>query len=601
VKKYQSISMVLSLTTGLLVLMLVTVLALSARDAFDRQRAAARVIAAVELARDMFEADESLRLEQGAMSNALLSPMADGRRQEAHILALHRAAVQALDAIADGLKQGRAVTANRAVLVRDRVRYDQTFQAAIAALGNPAPRHRVDANAVYHQAVNDLVAAADFQSNTLSRQYSGVDGFVDEMTKVGEIAWNIRTKAGLDRRTLATLLALGKPLSAEDRRQFGELKGAMDGPWVVLQDESRLPDFPPALAQTIQAADRAYFRDLRARRQAIFEQLDEGRSSPEAATQWIAQSNEGLSSITAVSKTALDLTIDHVARQGAAASRRLAMAIGSILLAVALAAFLGAYLLLRVIRPLRQITHTMQTVLEGNFKRAIPLQERQDEIGQFARALRAFRDSALERQRLQTELVKNQGAKETAEASSRVKSQFMANMSHELRTPLNAIIGFSGVMREKLFGPLSPQYEEYAGLIHESGEHLLALITDILDVAKIEAGKFALDLRLVELKEVADYCVQLNQRRADERGVRLVCAVAADLPPLIADARALKQILLNLLSNAVKFTHKDGTVELSAEKAGAQLRLTVKDSRRQAVPGRRGRDLFHRSPPHRRC
>ena len=97
----------------------------------------------------------------------------------------------------------------------------------------------------------------------------------------------------------------------------------------------------------------------------------------------------------------------------------------------------------------------------------------------------------------------NQVAKETAEASSRVKSEFLANMSHELRTPLNAIIGFSDLMQNQMFGPLQPQYHEYAGIIHESGDHLLNLVSDILDIAKIEAGKFVLNYQPVDLAKAS--------------------------------------------------------------------------------------------------
>ena len=220
------------------------------------------------------------------------------------------------------------------------------------------------------------------------------------------------------------------------------------------------------------------------------------------------------------------------------------------------AAFAAWYLRWRVIKPLRQITQTMQTVIEGNLKCRIPLQDRPDEIGQFARTLSLFRDGAVERQRLETDLIKNLSARETAEASSRVKSEFLANMSHELRTPLNAIIGFSDMMKQKTYGPLLPQYDEYAGLIHESGIHLLNLISDILDVAKIEAGKFALDLRSVDFAEAVAYCIQLPPaaRRGTRREIDRRYSGRKSGRIYIADPRALKQILLNLLSNAVKFT-----------------------------------------------
>jgi cell cycle sensor histidine kinase DivJ len=159
-----------------------------------------------------------------------------------------------------------------------------------------------------------------------------------------------------------------------------------------------------------------------------------------------------------------------------------------------------------------------------------------------------------------------------------VKSEFLANMSHELRTPLNAIIGFSDVMNQKLFGALPDRYEEYALLIHESGHHLLNLVSDILDLAKIEAGKFEIDPRPVDLAETVDYCIQLTKRRADERGIELTSDLPQTPPALVADARACKQILLNLLSNAVKFTREHGKVEVCVIAVDGHVKITVRDN-----------------------
>jgi hypothetical protein len=151
-------------------------------------------------------------------------------------------------------------------------------------------------------------------------------------------------------------------------------------------------------------------------------------------------------------------------------------------------------------------------------------------------------------------------------------------MSHELRTPLNAIIGFSDVMRSRLFGQMHARYEEYAGLIHESGQHLLSLITDILDLSKIEAGKFVLDPRPVDMGETVASCLEMTRRRAEETGITLSADVPDDLPMLVADPRSVKQILLNLLSNAVKFTPAGGHVSLSAKALDGRLRLSVRDT-----------------------
>ena len=150
-----------------------------------------------------------------------------------------------------------------------------------------------------------------------------------------------------------------------------------------------------------------------------------------------------------------------------------------------------------------------------------------------------------------------------AQAADRAKTEFLANMSHELRTPLNAIIGFSEMMT--LLGhEAKSKFLEYARDISASGHHLLELINDILDLAKIEAGKLELDEQNVDVEKVIDACLTIIKERAQERSLELSYNVSRDLPLLCADERKLKQILINLLSNAVKFTPAGGRVTLRA-------------------------------------
>ncbi len=152
-----------------------------------------------------------------------------------------------------------------------------------------------------------------------------------------------------------------------------------------------------------------------------------------------------------------------------------------------------------------------------------------------------------------------------AQAANRAKTEFLANMSHELRTPLNAIIGFSDMMMSGLAGPNNMEkHTEYSQDINESGRHLLELINDILDLAKIEAGALELDEQLVDISRIATSCITLIKERAHERGLELTCDLGDQTPVLRGDERKLKQILINLLSNAVKFTPRGGSVTLTA-------------------------------------
>jgi two-component system cell cycle sensor histidine kinase PleC len=170
-------------------------------------------------------------------------------------------------------------------------------------------------------------------------------------------------------------------------------------------------------------------------------------------------------------------------------------------------------------------------------------------------------------------------ARARAEEANRAKSHFLANMSHELRTPLNAIIGFSEVMSTEIFGGHSkPIYKDYSNDINRSGQHLLGLINDILDLSRIEAGRFEILEEEVDIVQLAEDARHLLQIRADAQGVEVIGDFEPDLPHLYADARAMRQIWINLLTNAIKFTPRGGIVTLLARReADGGLRFGVHD------------------------
>jgi two-component system cell cycle sensor histidine kinase PleC len=166
-------------------------------------------------------------------------------------------------------------------------------------------------------------------------------------------------------------------------------------------------------------------------------------------------------------------------------------------------------------------------------------------------------------------------------AASQAKSEFLANMSHELRTPLNAIIGFAEIMESELVGPLgSSQYVGYAKDVRESGQYLLELINDILDLSKIEAGQLEASLEDVDLRKTVDVCLRMVKDQAAEAGLRVELEAIEDVPVIRSNARMLRQIILNLLSNAIKFTPREGqiSVNISESEQAGEVSLLFKDT-----------------------
>ncbi len=169
-------------------------------------------------------------------------------------------------------------------------------------------------------------------------------------------------------------------------------------------------------------------------------------------------------------------------------------------------------------------------------------------------------------------------AKADLEVASQHKTEFLANMSHELRTPLNAIIGFSDVLKARMFGELNERQEEYIGDILTSGQHLLDLINDILDIAKVEAGRMELEIDRFSLRETIESAVAMLRERASRKRVTLAIEAAPDVDEIDADQRKVKQVLFNLLTNAVKFTPEGGRVTVAAQRGAGEVMVSVADS-----------------------
>ena len=235
-------------------------------------------------------------------------------------------------------------------------------------------------------------------------------------------------------------------------------------------------------------------------------------------------------------------------------------AVGSLLLALAL----GYAISWSLIDPVRRMGERFEEISAGNFQGRLNVPNR-DELGALAENLN----------RMSSELGRLYRQLETA---NQHKSEFLANMSHELRTPLNAVIGFSEVLKERMFGELNDKQSEYIDDIHTSGRHLLSLINDILDLSKIEAGRMELELSEFSLPEMLQSTLVLLRERASNHNIALGLEVAPELGNVRADERKVKQVMLNLLSNAVKFTPDGGSVGVGAVANAGTIEISVTDT-----------------------
>ncbi|MGH7310792.1 MAG: sensor histidine kinase, partial [Candidatus Rokuibacteriota bacterium] len=238
--------------------------------------------------------------------------------------------------------------------------------------------------------------------------------------------------------------------------------------------------------------------------------------------------------------------------------------VGFVLGAIVLALILGYAISWSVIGPVQRMNDRLGEIASGDFGQQVQVVNR-DELGTLATNLNRMND---ELGRLYREL----------ETASRHKSEFLASMSHELRTPLNAIIGFSEVLQERMFGDLNDKQAEYVDDIIASGRHLLALINDILDLSKVEAGHMELDLTRFDLPLALESTLALVRERATRHGLRLEVAMDERVGPVVADERKIRQVLLNLLSNAVKFTPEGGWVAVRTAPVAGAVEIAVSDA-----------------------
>jgi len=257
-------------------------------------------------------------------------------------------------------------------------------------------------------------------------------------------------------------------------------------------------------------------------------------------------------------------TNDLIAANAGAYANSRNLFIGVAAGAIVLALLLGFVLSWSLIGPIQRIDSRLAEIASGDFSGHVDVTNR-DELGALGTHVNQMND---ELKRLYREL----------ETASRHKSEFLANMSHELRTPLNAIIGFSQVLRERMVGEVNEKQEEYLDDIISSGNHLLSLINDVLDLSKVEAGQIELEVAPFSLRDALERGVSMVKERATQNGVGLTLEAGPHGEVVEADERRIRQVVFNLLSNAVKFTPGGGSVIVSSARVNGEVHISVSDT-----------------------
>jgi len=257
-------------------------------------------------------------------------------------------------------------------------------------------------------------------------------------------------------------------------------------------------------------------------------------------------------------------TDDLIAQNASAYASSRNLFIGVAAGAIVLALLLGFVLSWSLIGPIQRIDTRLAGIASGDFSPHVDIDNR-DELGALAANVNRMND---ELRRVYGEL----------EAASLHKSEFLANMSHELRTPLNAIIGFSQVMRERMVGDLTAKQEEYLDDVLSSANHLLALINDVLDLSKVEAGQVELEIAPFSLRDALERGIVTVSEGARSDGVQVTLAADQGLDLVEGDERRIRQVIFNLLANAVKFTPAGGSVDVASSRLDGEVRVSVADT-----------------------
>jgi signal transduction histidine kinase len=533
--KRLSISLLLQAVTGLMAIALVGGFAIVAGVAYERWQTAERVLVAADVSRDLFMAMQNLMVERGTVNTALAIPQPIDAVTAGTVTALRGQSERALNSALAKLTRANLVGTGPAIAAirASHDRFTELRRQADAAVLQPLDERLRTLSGAWVADGGKLVDSINALSDVLSSDVVNADSFIAEMMKIKQLAWTMRDAAGLDRLLIGAAV-VKQSLPPEIRQQLVELGGRVDAAWKLIEDDARLLSLPPALNDAIATARHLYFGTVRANHKLIVDALTAGAPAGAAGAQWIAIPNNDLVPLINVANTAFDLTTNRARTDADAAQYYLVLAVALTLFFVGFGLFATGLVNRRVVRPMTTITGAVRSVAAGALETAIPFEQRNDELGDLARALAVFRDNARAKQRMESELIQS-------ERLSAI-GQVTATVAHELRNPLSAIRNSIYAFKEMNKGL---ELQRPIERIERSVSRCDRIIGELLDYTRMR------DLRRSNtwfdkwLAEVLDDQIL-------PEGVTLVRNLAAPGQRISFDTDRMRQVVINLIENAAQ-------------------------------------------------
>ena len=419
---------------------------------------------------------------------------------------------------------------------------------------------------------------------------------VEALQEIKHAVWLMVEFAERERAMISATLAARDPFSLDEVERLSWYRGRLEQAWMVAETYAPRQAAAQAVVDQIERVRDGYFGTFEAIRAPIIRAGMADADYPSDVDEWLDQSAAALVPIqelgTTTATAAAALTAAHRAR----GERQVLAASVALVAAFVLAGLTLWFVITRIVRPLDHIRDAMTRLAGGDEMIAIPAIDARGEIGAMARAVQVFKETTernkseiqdahveleglYHRVRRHADELEQRVAERTQEleAASQHKSAFLAAMSHELRTPMNSIIGFTRLVMRRGKDALPVKQYENLGKILISAQNLLALINDILDLSKIEAGRIEIRPDKFELEPLIDECLNTVEPLINHGHVSLETDLIPDLPPVFADPDKLRQVLINLLSNALKFTDR-GRIMVTARGVGRHVTIAIADS-----------------------